>query len=109
MHKPDQRSDDEVDVRDLRRRDCDEDLRQKLAEADPGDDAQGNPERQIALEGVDRGLCRHSIGDEGRGRHGVLLSGRARQATRWPSRSEEHTSELQSLMSRSYAVCCWKK
>src|SRR3546814_9649090 len=24
-------------------------------------------------------------------------------------RSEEHTSELQSLMRNSYAVCCWKK
>src|SRR3546814_3838801 len=24
-------------------------------------------------------------------------------------RSEEHTSELQSLMRSSYAVCCWKK
>src|SRR3546814_8659343 len=24
-------------------------------------------------------------------------------------RSEEHTSELQSLMRISYAVCCWKK
>src|SRR3546814_6000099 len=27
---------------------------------------------------------------------------------RW-SRSEEHTSELQSLMRSSYAVLCWKK
>src|SRR3546814_1148570 len=26
-----------------------------------------------------------------------------------PARSEEHTSELQSLMRISYAVCCWKK
>src|SRR3546814_3996812 len=26
-----------------------------------------------------------------------------------PSRSEEHTSELQSLMRTSYAVFCWKK
>src|SRR3546814_9425610 len=25
------------------------------------------------------------------------------------ARSEEHTSELKSLMSRSYAVFCWKK
>src|SRR3546814_8408629 len=30
-------------------------------------------------------------------------------ATRHPSRSEEHTSELQSLMRISYAVFCWKK
>src|SRR3546814_8185519 len=26
----------------------------------------------------------------------------------WIERSEEHTSELQSLMRISYAVCCWK-
>src|SRR3546814_8754027 len=26
-----------------------------------------------------------------------------------PHRSEGHTSELQSLMRISYAVCCWKK
>src|SRR3546814_5854448 len=30
-------------------------------------------------------------------------------ATSWLSRSEEHTSELQSLMSISYAVFCLKK
>src|SRR3546814_6006090 len=28
---------------------------------------------------------------------------------RWPGRSEEHTSELQSLMRNSYAVFCLKK
>src|SRR3546814_2833507 len=28
---------------------------------------------------------------------------------RHPARSEEHTSELQSLMRISYAVFCWKK
>src|SRR3546814_8308353 len=27
----------------------------------------------------------------------------------WPARSEEHTSELQSLMRNSYAVFCLKK
>src|SRR3546814_7216041 len=30
-------------------------------------------------------------------------------AVRWAQRSEEHTSELQSLMSISYAVFCLKK
>src|SRR3546814_4247465 len=30
-------------------------------------------------------------------------------ATRWSDRSEEHTSELQSLMRISYAVFCLKK
>src|SRR3546814_20321516 len=33
-------------------------------------------------------------------------AGNDRQA---PARSEEHTSELQSLMRNSYAVFCWKK
>src|SRR3546814_3340019 len=32
-----------------------------------------------------------------------------REPRRWPSRSEEHTSELQSLMRISYAVFCLKK
>src|SRR3546814_10772550 len=32
-----------------------------------------------------------------------------RMKTRWGSRAEEHTSELQSLMRRSYAVFCLKK
>src|SRR3546814_8967236 len=30
-------------------------------------------------------------------------------STCWNERSEEHTSELQSLMRFSYAVCCLKK
>src|SRR3546814_3074845 len=36
------------------------------------------------------------------------LSGRTYKL-RWPDRSEEHTSELQSLMRISYAVFCLKK
>src|SRR3546814_1245981 len=32
-----------------------------------------------------------------------------RPARAAPTRSEEHTSELQSLMRHSYAVFCWKK
>src|SRR3546814_1014967 len=44
---------------------------------------------------------------QGRRRHGLwLVSGR--QAGKTP-RSEEHTSELQSLMRTSYAVFCLKK
>src|SRR3546814_1715173 len=31
------------------------------------------------------------------------------RALGWQMRSEEHTSELQSLMRTSYAVFCWKK
>src|SRR6056297_3841847 len=41
------------------------------------------------------GRPRHGAGDRGRGRH--------------PPRSEEHTSELQSLRRISYAVFCLKK
>src|SRR3546814_6307828 len=32
-----------------------------------------------------------------------------RLTARRPLRSEEHPSELQSLMRISYALCCWKK
>src|SRR3546814_4561003 len=35
--------------------------------------------------------------------------GKRRSGACWPSRSEEHTSELQSLMRISYAVLCLKK
>src|SRR3546814_16912419 len=49
---------------------------------------------------------RTSGGCAGRGRHEPPSRGRS---TRGPSRSEEHTSELQSLMRISYAVFCLKK
>src|SRR3546814_8032238 len=56
----------------------------------------------------------------GRGHGGFIAarpgSGKCRNASspsslsrRWPCRSEEHTSELQSLMRMSYAVFCLKK
>src|SRR3546814_1874988 len=48
-------------------------------------------------------LC-HALGP--RGRAGGIA---ARALSRWPKRSEEHTSELQSLMRISYAVFCLKK
>src|SRR3546814_2495867 len=47
-------------------------------------------------------LCRHA-GSPPSARH--TLSARKTTATR----SEEHTSELQSLMRISYAVFCWNK
>src|SRR3546814_2011355 len=37
------------------------------------------------------------------------LKAKARKRGLWNLRSEEHTSELQSLMSISYAVCCLTK
>src|SRR3546814_1381915 len=46
-----------------------------------------------------------SGGGEGRGRAGAA----ARESGTEPSRSEEHTSELRSLMRSSYAVFCLKK
>src|SRR3546814_6332169 len=55
--------------------------------------------------------CRHSA--PGRACHLVPLRFQAGQCTDIPStgpgRSEEHTSELQSLMRISYAVFCLKK
>src|SRR3546814_8789312 len=39
----------------------------------------------------------------------VLISERPAEAEDRAIRSEEHTSELQSLMRTSYAVFCWKK
>src|SRR3546814_7132566 len=44
--------------------------------------------------------------DAARGAHGTLVGHLARPN---PQRSEEHTSELQSLMRTSYAVFCLKK
>src|SRR3546814_6819560 len=42
-------------------------------------------------------------------RHSAALLPRAGQVRRRADRSEEHTSELQSLMRSSYAVLCLKK
>src|SRR3546814_4579688 len=39
----------------------------------------------------------------------LALRASERLAARFRTRSEEHTSELQSLMRNSYAVCCLKK
>src|SRR3546814_9800336 len=83
-------------------------------------EAQGAPE---PARGVDADRC--GLGDLGRGELGVLAEDAADQVLagqRWlvgvlrlrhrsgrTSRSEEHTSELQSLMRISYAVFCLKK
>src|SRR3546814_2845624 len=42
------------------------------------------------------------------GEHGVEGAGRRLEALEYVARSEEHTSELQSLMRISYAVFCLK-
>src|SRR3546814_7331974 len=44
----------------------------------------------------------------GPSRHGSAKTRIRRSLCRCPKRSEEHTSELQSLMRRSYAVFCLK-
>src|SRR3546814_9721109 len=77
-----------------------------------GDQVQGvvgrSPGRQQADDAIDKGFFADDLGDGGKGialwpqRDGALR-GCARQ------RSEEHTSELQSLMRISYAVFCLKK
>src|SRR3546814_4630305 len=41
--------------------------------------------------------------------NGALLHAAQLPSALWPDRSEEHTSELQSLMRISYAVFCFKK
>src|SRR3546814_5200297 len=61
-----------------------------------------------ALDGIAHGQCRPILGDVG-ARNAVAaghLDVLAQPAVR---RSEEHTSELQSLMRISYAVFCLKK
>src|SRR3546814_19185552 len=62
--------------------------------------------RVAALGGGVRRDCRR-FGGGARARYARLVSTRLRPAA--PVRSEEHTSELQSLMRISYAVFCLKK
>src|SRR3546814_4566488 len=50
-----------------------------------------------------------AVGDTGHGHRGALASQLRRRARLAVARSEEHTSELQSLMRISYAVFCLKK
>src|SRR3546814_5866819 len=57
----------------------------------------------VPLAGPCAGLQRDDVDAK------VGQAGRPGQALRVPARSEEHTSELQSLMRISYAVFCLKK
>src|SRR3546814_9241379 len=62
--------------------------------------------------GADRVLSPHTVGvgEEGvHSRYGSPRQSRCRLCWRNARRSEEHTSELQSLMRISYAVFCLKK
>src|SRR3546814_2405773 len=61
--------------------------------------------RSIAVRRVRLGLLLSEIGQA----HGVQVSQQEMQRLIMQARSEEHTSELQSLMRISYAVFCLKK
>src|SRR3546814_1398251 len=72
-------------------------------------DHQGSPEQEELRRRVGGGLPdgdvrRHDIGEQADGKAAV---GKQEQQDR--ERSEEHTSELQSLMRTSYDVFCLKK
>src|SRR3546814_2026169 len=86
-----------------------------IEKADAGRD--GVTAGAVEVDGhVDRGFAR--LAGDGRGAHGRVHSVLAapcnldrvpKRVTPCPNRSEEHTSELQSLMRISYAVFCLKK
>src|SRR3546814_1114626 len=63
--------------------------RQRAADTARGDRLRDREPERAAPDDLDQELCRHDRAD--------------------PHRSEEHTSELQSLMRISYAVFCLKK
>src|SRR3546814_2949735 len=101
---------------------CSSDLLQLLAQSAlrlrwaAGD---GSVLRRLYLDGADRRECRraswHCPRGSGAARGGLACESGPRTGG-WstgggnrPGRSEEHTSELQSLMRISYAVFCLKK
>src|SRR3546814_1351803 len=65
----------------------------------------GDRRAQAEAEEAERGLAE----DHGRDRQGRRGDQVAHEARQQVARSEEHTSELQSLMRISYAVFCLKK
>src|SRR3546814_9699740 len=64
--------------------------------------------RSAPLQERARRLCERDAGERAGRREALDLEGRL-SAYRLSLRSEEHTSELQSLMRISYAVFCLKK
>src|SRR3546814_4073140 len=87
--------------------------RNVLAGGRGGDHRTGNGHQGAIFAGYPAvrrgaGLDRASAGDGGR-RGGAKPARAGRIALDRPTRSEEHTSELQSLMRISYAVFCLKK
>src|SRR3546814_4722524 len=75
-------------------------------------DLAGEPALHIELRIIKHRLGRSRIGEQfPRWRHDLMEAGcpRLPASPRLAGRSEEHTSELQSLMRNSYAVFCLKK
>src|SRR3546814_1034388 len=78
---------------------------------------EGSPGRAIAYRGLDIGALDGAMrdlaakGDPTNARRSQLAQSLSLKAAqpRYEARSEEHTSELQSLMRISYAVFCLKK
>src|SRR3546814_7953867 len=58
-----------------------------------------NPVERVCEHSDHKGPCTSQR------KHGALDDRLSRTITAWPWSSEEHTSELQSLMRNSYAVC----
>src|SRR3546814_4626966 len=91
------------DVRPPRGRGCGRDSRLPRA----GDEIIGTWLLGGAREGD--ALRHHTLGPLGRRRAGAVMDREHHVAPYRRGRSEEHTSELQSLMRISYAVFCLKK
>src|SRR3546814_4231611 len=72
-------------------------------------DALGAQRAGVHLERTGQYPQRQTCRGSGPARRGVRLSGVQQLVARLSARSEEHTSELQSLMRISYAVFCLKK
>src|SRR3546814_9373121 len=86
----------------------------RRARGHPGAEGGGNPAaRQAGVVDRARGMRLHELPHRPirkPGRTGRRVTAHRRRAAPLPvSRSEEHTSELQSLMRISYAVFCLKK
>src|SRR3546814_4697360 len=65
------------------------------------DTARFFPKMAVRQRIVDEHVAGHAVG--------ALVDGHTGNDAGSGERSEEHTSELQSLMRNSYAVFCWKK
>src|SRR3546814_5460169 len=83
--------------------------RQQVLQVD-GEDAQAAAQDDGAARALRRGQAAPQPGNDGALQKGRRQSAVGLPADRHPDpRSEEHTSELQSLMRISYAVFCLKK